>query len=100
MHKILACDHIIESVTLSHMTLTPSKLLIMNCSTPSRKPSPLRYSLLAKKRVPTLAKASFGHGWNQSMTVQDTSAGNFRALLRNSGAMGERHKITCSFSLT
>mmetsp|Transcript_85642 Transcript_85642/g.242537 ORF Transcript_85642/g.242537 Transcript_85642/m.242537 type:complete len:203 (-) Transcript_85642:1834-2442(-) len=45
-------------------------------------------SIGAKIFSPTLKSASIGHGWNQSITVQFTSAGNLRARLRMSSPTG------------
>lgn len=42
----------------------------------------------------TDCKASWGQGWNQSMAVQFTRAGNFRARVRNVNPTGEKHKTT------
>lgn len=42
----------------------------------------------------TDCSASWGHGWNQSMAVQFTRAGNFLARVRNVKPTGEKHKTT------
>jgi hypothetical protein len=41
-----------------------------------------------------------GQGWNQSITVHDTMAGNLRARVRKSSLMGEKHRQTCKFLRT
>jgi hypothetical protein len=56
--------------------------------------SPLPKSTCARKRRPTLCSASLGQGWNQSMTVQLTSAGNLRARVRRSSPTGEKASTT------
>lgn len=43
----------------------------------------------------TDSRASCGHSWNQSMAVQLTMAGNFRALTRSVEPTGEKHKMIC-----
>ena len=50
-------------------------------------------------RDATLKRASIGQGWNQSITVQFTRAGNFRARLRIASPTGLKHKTTCKFFL-
>ncbi len=52
----------------------------------------------SKNDLATLYNASAGHGWNQSMTVQLTKAGNYLALLLISPT-GEKHIDICKFFL-
>ena len=47
-----------------------------------------------KKWVATETKASFGHGWNQSMVQPEMRPGNFRDRLRNFSPTGEKHRMT------
>ena len=49
---------------------------------------------------PTLNRASSGQGWNQSMTVQFTRAGNLRQRLRKSSPTGEQQRIMCRLRRT
>lgn len=42
----------------------------------------------------TDCSASCGHGWNQSMAVQFTRAGNFLARIRSVKPTGEKHRTT------
>lgn len=42
----------------------------------------------------TDCSASWGHGWNQSMAVQFTRAGNFLARVRSVKPTGEKHRTT------
>lgn len=46
------------------------------------------------KVVLTDCRASWGQEWNQSIAVQFTRAGNFRARVRNVNPTGEKHKTT------
>ena len=48
-----------------------------------------------RKRLDTERKASSGHSWNQSMLVQFTIAGNFRARTLRVEPTGEKHNTTC-----
>lgn len=43
----------------------------------------------------TETRASCGHAWNQSIAVQLTMAGNFRALTRSVWPTGEKQKTIC-----
>mmetsp|Transcript_146757 Transcript_146757/g.471077 ORF Transcript_146757/g.471077 Transcript_146757/m.471077 type:complete len:203 (-) Transcript_146757:7572-8180(-) len=54
-------------------------------------------SMGARNFRPTLYNASIGQGWNQSMTVQFTKAGNFLARLRMASPTGLKHKDMCKF---
>lgn len=53
-----------------------------------------------KKRVATDTSASLVQVWNQSKTVQFTSAGNWRARMRNLSPTGEKHRMTCKYLRT
>ena len=57
-------------------------------------------SISFKNRRDTLWSASWGQSWNQSIDVQLTRAGNFRALTRNFVPTGEKHRTTLSVLLT
>ena len=50
-----------------------------------------------RNRWPTLSNASSGQGWNQSITVELTKAGNFRDRFRKSSPTGEKQRTTCKF---
>ena len=52
-------------------------------------------STSAMNLLPTLNSASKGQGWNQSMTVEFTMAGNFRARVRKASPTGEKANTTC-----
>jgi hypothetical protein len=52
----------------------------------------------SKKFLETLKRASYGHSWNQSMTVQLTKAGNYLTLLLISPT-GEKQRAMCKFFL-
>ncbi|KAE9262798.1 hypothetical protein PR003_g33405 [Phytophthora rubi] len=54
-------------------------------------------SNFSRKLDATHTKASRGHGWNQSMTVQFTSPGNRRARTRKTAPTGEKHMMTRKF---
>lgn len=43
----------------------------------------------------TETRASCGHAWNQSIAVQLTMAGNFRALPLSVWPTGEKHRMIC-----
>lgn len=43
----------------------------------------------------TETRASCGHSWNQSIAVQLTRAGNFRALPLSVWPTGEKHRMIC-----
>lgn len=62
-------------------------------------PPPLLSPSLPSAHVPTEKSASCGHGWNQSMTVQLTSAGNFRTLVLKASPTGEKARTTCRLRL-
>ena len=48
---------------------------------------------------PTANSACLGQGWNQSITVLPTSAGNFLFRLRKSSPTGLKHMMTWRFFL-
>lgn len=52
-------------------------------------------SMSSVKLLLTDTRASCGHAWNQSIAVQLTMAGNFRALPRSVGPTGEKQNTTC-----
>jgi len=52
-----------------------------------------------KKFSATEYNASYGHGWNQSITVQLINPGNFLALTLKSPT-GEKHNAICKFFFT
>mmetsp|Transcript_42947 Transcript_42947/g.109892 ORF Transcript_42947/g.109892 Transcript_42947/m.109892 type:complete len:368 (-) Transcript_42947:68-1171(-) len=54
----------------------------------------------SRKRWLTLTSASCGHEWNQSNTVLLTSAGNWRARMRNLSPTGLKHRMTCRYLRT
>lgn len=54
-----------------------------------------RPGILSMKVVLTDCSACWGHGWNQSMAVQFTRAGNFLARVRRVKPTGEKHRTTC-----
>eukprot|EP00966_Prymnesium_polylepis_P121000 2796330-Prymnesium_polylepis.1 len=54
----------------------------------------------SRKRFETDESASSGHGWNQSMTTQLTSAGKRRVRTRIGSPIGEKHSSTCRLALT
>lgn len=53
-----------------------------------------------RKELATDTSASLGHGRNQSMTVQLTSAGKRRARVRNTSPTGEKASTTCRLART
>ena len=53
-----------------------------------------------RKRLDTEVSASSGHGWNQSMTTQLTSAGNRLVRTLIGSPMGEKQRMTCRLSRT
>ena len=57
-------------------------------------------SISFKKLSATDNNASYGHGWNQSITVQLTNAGNYLALLLKLSPTGEKHNAICKFYFT
>ena len=54
----------------------------------------------ARKRPATETRASWGQGWNQSMTVLLISAGKLRALTRSASPAGLKQSTTCRFLRT
>ena len=72
----------------------------MNFSMPSLSSVFSPKSRLARNFLPTVVSASSGHGWNQSITVALTSAGNLVARVRKSTPTGEKHRQTCRFART
>ena len=57
-------------------------------------------STSARNFFDTELSASSGHGWNQSMTTQLTSAGKRRVRTLIGSPMGLKHRITCRLSRT
>ena len=57
-------------------------------------------SVSARNLRETEMSASSGHGWNQSMTTQLTSAGKRRVRTLIGSPMGLMHMITCKLSRT
>eukprot|EP00966_Prymnesium_polylepis_P013870 319919-Prymnesium_polylepis.1 len=52
-------------------------------------------STSSRKRLDTEVSASSGHGWNQSIPTQFTSAGKRRVRIRIGSPIGEKQRITC-----
>ena len=57
-------------------------------------------SSVSRKRFDTDASASSGHGWNQSITTQLTSAGKRRVRILIGSPIGEKQRITWRLSRT
>ena len=57
-------------------------------------------SMSSRNFFETEVSASSGHGWNQSMTTQLTSAGKRRVRTLIASPMGEKHRMTCRLSRT
>ena len=62
--------------------------------------SGLGISTSSRNLAATDSRASSGHGWNQSITVQLTSAGNFLDLFLNASPTGEKQRDMWRFFLT